>query len=205
MPGGDDLELVQGGLAPFEEAVPLAVARILQLDVAVPGVRAAEDVGDDGMVGDELGRDHRVHRLRVSSQAGQRVAHGGEVDQGGHPVGVVQEHPRRVQVDLVTALGGGIPPPHRLDLLGRDHLPVLVPQQVLQQHLEGERQVVHAQPVQPVQLPPATAEHHRITGLQAIHGPPISSRPHRGEGHPVTSVTYAAMDFSPRARAAATR
>jgi hypothetical protein len=134
--------------------------------------RAAEDVGDDGMVGDELGRDHRVHRLRVSSQAGQRVAHGGEVDQGGHPVGVVQEHPRRVQVDLVTAVGGGIPAPHRLDLLGRDHLPVLMPQQVLQQHLEGERQVVDAQPVQPVQLPPATAEHHRITGSQAIHGPP---------------------------------
>jgi hypothetical protein len=101
--------------------------------------------------------------------------------------------------------GGVIPPPHRLDLLGRDHLPVLVPQQVLQQHLEGERQVVHAQPVQPVQLPPATAEHHRITGLQAIHGASLSSRPHRGGGHPVTSVTYAAMDFSPRARAAATR
>src|SRR4029453_4636730 len=32
-------------------------------------------------------------------------------------------------------VGGVIPPPHRLDLLGRDHLPVLVPQQVLQQHL----------------------------------------------------------------------
>jgi len=32
------------------------------------------------MVGDELGGDERVHRLRVSSQAGQRVPHGGKVD-----------------------------------------------------------------------------------------------------------------------------
>jgi hypothetical protein len=43
-----------------------------------------------------------------------------------------------------------------------------VAQQVLQQHLESERQVVHAQPVQTVQPPPAIAKHHRITDLQAV-------------------------------------
>jgi hypothetical protein len=121
------------------------------------------------MVGDELGGDHRVHRPRVASQALQRVAHGGKVDQGGHPVGVMQEHPRRVQVDFVTSPGGGIPPPYRLKLLGCYQLPILMAQQVLQQHLEGERQMVHAQPVQTVQLPPAIAKPHHITGLQAIH------------------------------------
>jgi hypothetical protein len=120
------------------------------------------------MIGDELGRDERVHRLRVASHTGQRVSHGGKVDQGGHPIGVVQEHPRRVQVDFVASLGGGIPPPHRLKLLGRDQLPILMAQQILQQHLEGERQVVHAQPVQAVQPPPAIANQHRITGLQAV-------------------------------------
>jgi hypothetical protein len=121
------------------------------------------------VVGDELGGDDRAQRLRVAAQAGQRVAHGGQVDQGGHPVGVVQEHPRRVQVDLAASLGGRVPAPHRLDLLGGDQLPVLVAQQVLQQHLEGERQVVHAQPVQTVQLPPAAAEQHLVTSLQAVH------------------------------------
>jgi hypothetical protein len=74
-----------------------------------------------------------------------------------------------VEVDLVTSPGGGIPPPHRLDLLAGDQLPVLVAQQVLQQHLEGERQMVDAQLIQTVQLPPAIAEQHRVTGLQAIH------------------------------------
>jgi hypothetical protein len=121
------------------------------------------------VVGDELGGDDRVHGLRVASRAGQRVTHGGQVDQGGHPVGVVQEHPRRVQVDLAASLGGRVPAPHRLDLLGGDQLSVLVAQQVLQQHLEGERQVIHAQPVQTVQPPPATAEQHRVTSLQAVH------------------------------------
>lgn len=71
-------------------------------------------------------------------------------------------------VDLVPRLGGGTPSQHSLDLLCGDQLPVLVAQQVIQQHLEGERQVVHAQPVQTVQLAPAIAKHHRITGLQAV-------------------------------------
>jgi len=51
-------------------------------------------------------------------------------------------------VDLVPRLGGGTLSQHSLDLLCGDQLPVLVAQQVIQQHLEGERQVVHAQPVQ---------------------------------------------------------
>jgi hypothetical protein len=75
-----------------------------------------------------------------------------------------------VQVDLVPGrCGGRVPPPHRLNLLGGDQPPVLVAQQVLQQHLEGERQPVHAQPVQTVELPPAPAEQHRIPALQAVH------------------------------------
>jgi hypothetical protein len=63
----------------------------------------------------------------TAAESRQGVAHGGEVDKGRHPVGVVQEHPRRVQVDLVPGRrGGGVPPPHRLDLLGGDQPPVLV-------------------------------------------------------------------------------
>ena len=42
--GRDDLEVVEGGLAPAEELVALAVALVLDLDVALEGVGAAEDV-----------------------------------------------------------------------------------------------------------------------------------------------------------------
>ena len=52
----DDLELVERGLAPAQELVALAVALVLELDVALEGVRAAEDVGDDRVVDDQLGR-----------------------------------------------------------------------------------------------------------------------------------------------------
>ena len=54
--GRDDLELVERGLAPAQELVALAVALVLELDVALEGVGAAEDVGDDRVVDDQLGR-----------------------------------------------------------------------------------------------------------------------------------------------------
>lgn len=53
---GDDLEVAEGRLAPAEELVALAVALILDLDVALEGVLRAEQVGDDGVVDDHLGR-----------------------------------------------------------------------------------------------------------------------------------------------------
>lgn len=48
--GRDDLEAVEGGLAPAQELVPLAVALVLHLHVALEGVRPAEDVDDHGVV-----------------------------------------------------------------------------------------------------------------------------------------------------------
>ena len=56
VPGRDDLELVERGLAPAQELVALAVALVLELDVALERVGAAEDVGDHRVVDDQLGR-----------------------------------------------------------------------------------------------------------------------------------------------------
>ena len=54
--GRDDLEVVEGALAPAQELVALAVALVLDLDVALERLRRAEDVGDHGVVDDHLGR-----------------------------------------------------------------------------------------------------------------------------------------------------
>ena len=54
--GRDDLEVVEGALAPAQELVALAVALVLDLDVALEGLGSAEDVGDHGVVDDHLGR-----------------------------------------------------------------------------------------------------------------------------------------------------
>ncbi len=43
---GHDLEVVEGRLAPAQELVTLAVALVLDLDVALEGVCGAEEVGD---------------------------------------------------------------------------------------------------------------------------------------------------------------
>ena len=55
-----------------------------KLNVPVEGVRAAEDVGDHRVVDDELGRHQRVDLARVAAQRPHRLAHRGQVDDGGH-------------------------------------------------------------------------------------------------------------------------
>jgi hypothetical protein len=66
--GRDDLEVVERGLAPAQELVALAVALVLELDVALEGVRRAEDVGDHRVVDDQLGRGQRVDLGRVAAE-----------------------------------------------------------------------------------------------------------------------------------------
>ena len=103
------------------------------------------------MVDDQLHRDEGVDLRGVAAEAGQRVAHGGQVDHAGHAGEVLHEHAlggerdlvRRVAGALPVALGVGAPRRHRDDVVGRDVRAVLVAQQVLQQHLDGVRQALH--------------------------------------------------------------
>ena len=68
----NDLEVVERRLAPAQELVALAVALVLDLDVALEGVLGAEQVGDDGVVDDQLGGRERVDLGRVSPEARRR-------------------------------------------------------------------------------------------------------------------------------------
>ena len=138
-------EVAEGALGPADELVALHVAPVLNGDVGVVGGRVARTLGDHGVVDHELDRDERVHLGGVAAQAGERVAHGGEVHDGGHAGEVLHEHPLRGEGDLVrgiarpltVALGVGAPVRHGDDVVGRDVRPVLVPQEVLQQDLDG--------------------------------------------------------------------
>ena len=86
----------------------------------------------------------------VAAQAGQRVAHGGEVDDAGHAGEVLHEHALGGEGDLVggvagalaVALGIGAPAGHGHDVVGRDVRAVLVAQQVLEEDLDGVGQAV---------------------------------------------------------------
>ena len=78
--------------------------------------------------------------LRVAAQRCHRVAHGGEIDHGGHAGEILHQHARRAEGDLAVALPLLRATAPCRDVVGGDRAPVLVAQQILQQHLERERQ-----------------------------------------------------------------
>ncbi len=137
--GRHDLELVERGLAPAQELVALAVARVLELDVALLGVGVAEEVGDHRVVDDQLGRGERVDAGGVAAEVADGLAHGGQVDDARHAGEVLHDHAGRRELDLGVRLRLRVPGAERTDVVGGDVRAVLGPQQVLQQHLEAVR------------------------------------------------------------------
>ncbi len=79
--------------------------------------------------------------LRIAAELRHGVAHGGEIDHGGHAGEILHQHARRAEGDLAVALALGEPRRHGADVVGGDGAPVLVPQQVFEQHLQRERQL----------------------------------------------------------------
>ena len=69
----------------------------------------AERVDHDAVVDDEVDGDERIDLLRVAAELHHRVAHRGEVDDGGDAGEILHEHARRPVLDLaldVRALQG---------------------------------------------------------------------------------------------------
>ena len=116
-PRRDDLEVVERGLAPAQELVALAIALVLDLDVALERVLGPEQVRDDGVIDDELCGRQRVDLRRVAAEVGDGLAHRREVDDAGNTGEVLHHDARGRELDLRVRLGRGIPRPERLDLL----------------------------------------------------------------------------------------
>jgi hypothetical protein len=101
-------EVAEGGLAPLQEGVALAVALELQQRVGVIGV-GAELVHLHGVVDDQLGRLQRIDLFRIAAQGLHGVAHGGEIDDGGHAGEVLHEDAGGHVGDLAAGLGLRVP------------------------------------------------------------------------------------------------
>src|SRR5690606_9689913 len=127
------LEVVERGLTPAQELVALLVALVLDLDVALEGVRTAEDVDDDGVVDDQLGRGEGIDLRRVPAELGDRLTHGGEVDDAGDSGEVLHDDPRWGELDLGVRLGVLVPTTEGADMVGGDVRAVLGPQEVLEE------------------------------------------------------------------------
>jgi hypothetical protein len=136
------LELVERGLAPAQELVALAVALVLQVDVALEGVRPAEDVGDHRVVDHQLGRGQRVDLGRVAAELGDGLAHGGQVHDARHAGEVLHHDAAGGELDLHGRFRGGVPTRQRAHVIFGDVRAVLGAQQVLQQDLQAVRQAL---------------------------------------------------------------
>jgi hypothetical protein len=145
--GRHDLEVVERALAPAEELVALAVALVLDLDVAPERLGGAEHVGDHRVVDDHLGGGERVDLGGVAAEVGHGLAHRGEVDDARDTGEVLHDHPGRGELDLLARVCVGVPAGDRPDVVLGDVGAVLGAQQVLQQHLQGEGQRVDVQPL----------------------------------------------------------
>ena len=109
-----DLEVVERLLAPAQERVTLAVALELELGIAEDRPRRRVLVDLDRVVDHELDGQLRVDQRRIAAEVGHRVAHRGQVDDGGHTGEVLEQDPRGAKGDLLGRLRPGIPAPKRL-------------------------------------------------------------------------------------------
>ena len=131
--GWDGGEIAEGGLAPFEKGVALAVA--LEFKRRVEGIRIAVAVlvDLDRMVDDQLGRLERVDLLRVATEKLHRIAHGGEVDHGGDASEVLHEDASGHPGDFAGGFGFGLPFCKELDVVRGDRFAVFVTKEILEE------------------------------------------------------------------------
>jgi hypothetical protein len=156
-------------LAPAQELVALPVALVLQVHVALEGVRPAEHVRDHRVVDHQLGGGQRVDPGGVAAERTHRLPHGGEIHHARHAREVLHDHPRRRELDLGGRLGVRIPAGQRPHVIRRHVHAVLGAQQVLQQDLQAVRQRVgaaHAR--QPEDLVRAGAHGQPAAGAEGV-------------------------------------
>ncbi len=136
-----DLEVVEGRAAPAQEFIALLVALVLDFDVLLERVGRAEVIDHHRVVDDEIDRHQRIDLRRVTAHRLHGVAHGGQIDDAGDAGEVLQEHAGWAIGDLGLGGLGFQPFCAGSDVGGLDGAAVLVAQQVLEQHLERERQL----------------------------------------------------------------
>ncbi len=113
--------------------------------MAVVGAGGAEFVHLHRVVDDQLGRHQRIYALRIAAQRLDGVAHGGQVDDGGHAGKVLHQHARGHVGNLAAGLGLGVPVGQEVDVAGGNVHAVFAAQQVFKQNLQAEGQAAQVE------------------------------------------------------------
>src|SRR5690606_7430610 len=114
------------------------------LDVALEGLRVAEDVDDDRVVDDEVGGRERVDLGGVAAELRHGLTHRGQVHDAGHAGEVLHEHAPGGELDLDLRLGLRVPGGERPHVVGGDVRAVLGAQQVLGEDLQAVGQPIQS-------------------------------------------------------------
>ena len=139
--GRDDAEVLERLLRPAEQRVPLAVALVLAGDVALVRLAVPEGVHLHRVIDDEVDRHERVDAHRVAAFAGDRGAHGCQVDDRRDTGEVLEEDPRRHERALAIGSGDGpVPARDRLHVALTDPGCAGVAHAVLEENLQGHRE-----------------------------------------------------------------
>ena len=138
--GGDDAKGLKGLLAPFEEFVAFAVALELVLHVQHERLFRSVDVDLNGVIDDEIDGDEGFDDFGIFFEAGDSIAHGGEVDQERHAGEVLEDDAGDSERDFFSGWFLGIPAGEVLDIAGACLKAVAVAEDRLENDAERNRE-----------------------------------------------------------------
>jgi hypothetical protein len=144
---GHDTEVGEGGLAPLQELVSLAVPLELHPGVDDQGVGPGVGVHLHRVVDDQVGGDERVDLLGgagVTGHADDGLAHRRQVDDRGDAREVLQHHAARDEGDLLGARVGGVVGGDSGDVLLPDGESIQLAEGGLEQDADRVRKPLHA-------------------------------------------------------------
>ena len=89
------------------------------------------------MVDHQIDRRQRIDFRWIFSQRLHRIAHGSEINHGGNPGEILHQHPRRTEGNFHLVLAAVLQPcSNTFDVCLGNRAPILMPEQIFQQHLE---------------------------------------------------------------------
>ena len=136
--GRHDTEVVQGFLPPAEKRVPLLIAAELEVGVDKERCLRSVLIDLDRMVDDEIDRLQRIDQSGVAAESRQRIAHGGEIDDGGNSGEILEQHTRGAECNLLFDFPLKVPGCESAHIVGFDELAVFVPEQIFEKDLEAD-------------------------------------------------------------------
>ena len=130
VPRGDDVDVIEGVLAPVDEVEAVRVAPLFHGAILLesPLLKAGMLYGQ-GVVDDELRRYHGIHRGGVPATLGDGVPKPGQIHQRRLPQNVVAHHPRGIPREVEIAL-----PLNQLQEAGVEAFRIAPAHQLLREH-----------------------------------------------------------------------